>query len=95
MGKWIHAHERDTDEARVYVGPEVKLGPSRGRTVYEFAEDGSFTESGPGPTDRTSARRGRAHVEGDVLVLKYGDGSQRRVRFALEAGCLRILRTAV
>ncbi len=95
VGKWIHAHERDTDEARVYVGPEVRLGLSRGRTVYEFGPDGRFTESGPGPTDRTRARSGKAAVDGDVLILKYGDGSERRIRFEFDKGCLRLLRTGV
>lgn len=93
MGKWIHAHERDDDEARVYVGPEVKLGLSRGRTSYEFHADGAFTESGPGPTDRTGTRGGAATVDGDTLVLKYGDGTERRVRFALaEDRSLRLRR---
>ncbi len=92
-GEWIHAHERDTPDARVFVGPEVKLGLSRGRTVYEFAADGRFTESGPGPTDRTAARSGSATVEGGVLVLKYDDGTQRRLRFMLDKDCLRLLRT--
>lgn len=94
VGKWIHAHERDTDAARVYVGPDVKLGLSRGRTVYEFGPDGRFTESGPGPADRTAARRGKAEIEGDVLVLKYEDGTERRLRFALDRERLRLLRTS-
>jgi len=93
VGRWIHAHERDTAQARVFVGPEVKLGLSRGRRGYEFKEDGSFVESGPGPTDRTTTRRGQALIEGDALLLKYGDGTERRLRFACEEGCLRLLRS--
>jgi hypothetical protein len=93
VGRWIHAHERDTDAVRVYVGPEVKLGLSRGRTSYEFKEDGSFVESAPGPTDRTTARRGRACVEDGVLVLAYSDGTERQLRFDCAAdGTLHLLR---
>jgi hypothetical protein len=93
VGRWIHAHERDTDAARVYVGPDVKLGLSRGRTIYEFKNDGSFVESGPGPTDRTTARRGRASAEDGVLVLMYSDGTERQLRFECAVdGTLHLLR---
>ena len=93
VGKWIHAHERDTTEARVFVGPQIELGLSRGRTRYEFNDDGRFTESGPGPTDRTTARSGRATIEGGTLVLKYRDGAERRIRFELSSdGSLHLRR---
>ena len=80
VGRWTHAHERDHDGARVFVGPGVRLGLSRGRRVLELAADGRFTDHSPGAADRSVATRGRWTLEGGDLRLRYTDGREQRYR---------------
>lgn len=78
VGRWTHAHERDHDGARVFVGPGVELGLSRGRRVLVLAADGRFEDRAPGATDRSVASRGHWTLEGGELVLAFADGRVQR-----------------
>jgi hypothetical protein len=91
VGRWTHAHERDEGGARVFVGPTVRLGLSRGRRVLEFDDAGGFIDTAPGPTDRVHSRKGRYRVEGNELVLNYADDGEERLTFELAGdGTLRL-----
>ena len=93
VGRWTHAHERDEPGARVFVGPSVRLGLSRGRRILEFDDTGGFTDTAPGPTDRSRSRQGRYETQRDEIVLKYDDGTVDRTRFELaDDGTLRLRR---
>jgi hypothetical protein len=71
--RWVHAHEEDTDREMVFRPAEADLPPSRGRVAFELHEDGTFSESGIGPTDRPDEAGGRWTLEeGERVVLGQG-----------------------
>jgi hypothetical protein len=77
---WVHSHEEDKPGQAVYRLETFAFPPSRGRGGFELSRDGTMTEFGPGPTDRTIARRGRWEVgEGGVLTLRP-EGSDKQAR---------------
>jgi hypothetical protein len=75
-GRWVHAHERDTDEYMVFVPADAELPPSRGRRELDLGEGGEATETGPGPTDRPEARAVRWKLTDDELVVQSPEGEE-------------------
>jgi hypothetical protein len=72
-GRWVHAHEEDTDEQMVFRPADHDLPPSRGRTRFELREDGAYVEIAPGPVDVPVHSGGHWSLEGDRLILE-GEG---------------------
>jgi hypothetical protein len=72
--RWVHAHEEDTDREMVFRPAEAKLPPSRGRAAFELREDGTFAESGIGPTDRPDEAAGRWRLEDEERIV-LGEGA--------------------
>jgi hypothetical protein len=68
-GKWVHAHEEDTEDAMVFRPASHPLPPSRGRLSFELRPDGTYVESAPGPVDAPVAGGGTWALDGDRLVL--------------------------
>jgi hypothetical protein len=76
-GRWVHAHERDSEGEMVFVPAEEELPPSRGRQQLELAEGGGARELGPGATDRPEAREASWELtEDDQLIIHDRDGRQ-------------------
>jgi len=76
---WVHAHEEDSTSGRVYRPKSFAMPPSRGRTAFELASDGSYVEHGPGPTDRRLQKAGgRWRLKGQELTLIDEAGAERR-----------------
>jgi hypothetical protein len=75
LGKWVHAHEEDTDGEMVFRPASHPLPPSRGRTSIELRSDGTYLESAPGPVDAPVESTGEWALEGDRLVLA-GEGDR-------------------
>jgi hypothetical protein len=69
-GRWVHAHEEDTDTEMVFRPAEFTLPPSRGRLSFEFRPDGRLVEWGIGPTDVPEEVEGTWELQGDRLVLE-------------------------
>jgi hypothetical protein len=93
LGHWVHAHERDTAGAKVYVNAAEPLPPSRGRQHLSFRPDGTFIEGMPGPDDRPAQASGSFRFSGGVLTLQRADGSQPVVYEVIvdsEKACLRL-----
>lgn len=87
-GRWLHAHEEDTEDAMVFRPAAAKFPPSRGRRGLELSPDGSYAELRPGPDDRTRRSPGRWALEaGDWLVLESGprSGGSRRAMQVVSA----------
>ena len=55
LGRWVHAHEEDEGDVRVYRPAGYDLPPARGRRGLEFRPGGEVIVYGPGPADRPQA----------------------------------------
>jgi hypothetical protein len=74
--RWVHAHEEDDGDLRVYRPAGYDLPPARGRRGLEFRPDGELLVYGPGPADKPQASPGRldeveiVSVEPDRLLVR-------------------------
>ena len=79
--RWVHSHEEDSDTEMVFRPVSYKFPPSRGRTSLDLRPDGSLTESGPGPSDRSEHTEGTWWLDADNnLVLDQGPRHHQRSR---------------
>lgn len=62
---WLHAHEEDQGDVRVYRPNTYAFPPSRGRTGFAFEHNGLFTQLDIAPTDGIEGRKGRWTAEND------------------------------
>ncbi|RSK51414.1 hypothetical protein [Hymenobacter rigui] len=62
---WLHAHEEDQGDVRVYRPNTYAFPPSRGRTGFAFDHNGLFTQYDIAPTDGIEGRKGRWTAEND------------------------------
>jgi len=69
QGRWVHAHEEDTEEEMVFRPATHRLPPSRGRTSFELHGDGTYVERSPGPADAPEESSGSWSLDGNRLVL--------------------------
>ena len=79
QGRWLHAHEEDSGDSLVFRPATYELPPARGRTGYEFQDDGRLTVVGPGPTDRTATRSGTWSVSDDRQLTIRVPGQPEQV----------------
>jgi hypothetical protein len=56
---WVHSHEEDTGDLRVYRPADYDFPPARGRRGFELKPDGRLLVYGPGADDRPEATTGR------------------------------------
>ena len=78
QGRWVHAHEEDTDEEMVFRPADYDLPPSRGRLAFELRGDGTFAEAGLGAADVPEEASGTWDLEeGERIVL--GEGAAQGV----------------
>ncbi|WP_022822390.1 hypothetical protein [Hymenobacter norwichensis] len=62
---WLHAHEEDEGDIRVYRPNTYAFPPSRGRTGFAFDHNGLFTQFDIAPTDGLEGRKGKWTAEND------------------------------
>ncbi len=94
-GRWLHAHEEDTNDEMVFRAATADLPPSRGRKGLELSSDGSYAEIRPGRDDRPESYSGTWGVEaGDWLVVEPGEGdaSRRAMRIIAADGDAIVVR---
>jgi hypothetical protein len=72
MRRWIHSHEEDTDDLRVYRPDDWDFPPARGRRGFELRPDGDLRLYGPGATDRPESTAG-AWASSGAGRLRLGD----------------------
>jgi hypothetical protein len=65
---WLHAHEEDQGDVRVYRPNTYAFPPSRGRTGFAFERNGLFTQFDIAPTDGLEGRKGTWTAENDHTV---------------------------
>jgi hypothetical protein len=71
-GRWVHAHEEDTEDEMVFRPADTELPPSRGRMGFELREDGTFVEAGLGARDIPEEATGSWVLEDGVITLSEG-----------------------
>ena len=71
-GRWVHAHEEDTEDEMVFRPADADLPPSRGRMAFELREDGTFAEAGLGARDVPEKAGGSWALEDGVIKLSEG-----------------------
>ena len=70
--RWMHSHEEDSGDLRVYRPASYPFPPARGRRGLEFKPDGELVLYGPGPSDKPAATTSRWSSAGSGRV-KLGD----------------------
>jgi hypothetical protein len=68
---WVHSHEEDHGDVRVYRPASYSFPPARGRRGFELKRDGEVVLYGPGPADKPEASTERwssSSGEGRVSV---------------------------
>lgn len=93
-GRWLHAHEEDTDDEMVFRPAATRLPPSRGRRGLELNPDGSSADMRPGPDDRPQISSGHWAVEADdwLVVESDADASRRAMRIVSADGDAIVVR---
>ena len=72
VGRWVHAHEEDTEDEMVFRPADADLPPARGRMGFELREDGTFAEAGLGARDVPEEATGSWALEGETITLSEG-----------------------
>lgn len=67
--RWLHSHEEDSGNKRVFRPATYDFPPSRGRTGFELRPDGTLIQIGIGATDRPVETSGTWELDGDRLVF--------------------------
>lgn len=73
---WIHSHEEDTADVKVFRPSNYKFPPARGRFGFEIKENGEFIQYRIGPTDRPEKASGLWKAEGKDKILVYLEGKE-------------------
>jgi len=81
-GRWVHAHEEDTEDEMVFRPAGTDLPPARGRMAFELRADGTFAEAGLGATDAPEEATGTWTLDGDTITL--GEGASQGVPREME-----------
>ena len=63
VGRWLHAHEEDTAETKVYRPESYPFPPARGRDGFEFKTGGALVYLGIARADGTEESIGRWTIE--------------------------------
>lgn len=71
-GRWVHAHEEDTEEEMVFRPAGADLPPSRGRRAIELRADGTYAEGGLGAADVPQEVTGTWGLVDDTITLSDG-----------------------
>ena len=61
--RWLHSHEEDTPDVRVYRPADYPFPPARGRDGFEFRPGREFIYLGIAPADGTEESNGRWMIE--------------------------------
>ena len=62
---WVHSHEEDGADHRVFRRADYAFPPSRGREGFEIKSDGSFIHHQIGPVDAPVVVEGKWSMQGD------------------------------
>lgn len=83
LRRWLHSHEEDTPDVRVYRPADYAFPPARGRDGFEFRPGGEFIYLGIARADGTEESNGRWTIEAPARVRIDVD-NERIQSFSLE-----------
>jgi hypothetical protein len=67
---WIHSHEEDTKDQKVYRPSTFEFPPARGRDGFEIRPNGEFVLFFPGRTDRSEKTIGKFTINSNKLNVE-------------------------
>jgi len=70
LGHWVHSHEEDVGDHKVFRPASFTFPPSRGRSWFNLKPGGELVEGGPGPTDRSTSSTGHWDLAGETLSFR-------------------------
>ena len=71
---WVHSHEEDTEDVKVYRPRGYEFPPSRGRTGFEIKENGEFVNYDIAPDDGSKIDLGHVKPEGpNKIIINFED----------------------
>jgi hypothetical protein len=94
VGRWVHAHEEDSEGRTTFRPATTPLPPSRGRRILELHDDGGLVEVEPGAADVPEAVPGEWELQGQWLLLRHPAQGTRRMRIVKAEPERLVLRTA-
>jgi hypothetical protein len=83
IGRWLHSHEEDTSDVRVYRTEDYPFPPARGRDGFEFRPNGELVYLGIARADGTEEVNGRWTIDSSNRV-RIEVESERIEPFTLE-----------
>jgi hypothetical protein len=75
--RWVHSHEEDHGEIKVYRLATFPFPPSRGRDELDLRQVDEMRQTASGSTDRRETNRGCWTTIGDVLEITIGTTTRR------------------
>lgn len=76
FGRWLHSHEEDSPESRVYRPRDYPFPLARARAGFEIKEDGTFVRHTIGPSDAPHRTVGRWRAQGNRIDVELADGTR-------------------
>ncbi|MEU0198190.1 MULTISPECIES: hypothetical protein [unclassified Streptomyces] len=73
---WVHSHEEDHEDVRVYRPDDFPFPPARGRRGMEFRPDGTFVDQPIGRGDAPDSVPGRWRFVPDRHVVLTFQGAR-------------------
>jgi hypothetical protein len=73
MRHWVHSHEEDSGDVRVYRPADYDFPPARGRRGFEPLPGGELRVFGPGADDRPEATTATWSASGSGRVRLGGE----------------------
>src|SRR4051794_28219867 len=68
--EWVHSHEEDQGDTRVFRPASYVFPPSRGRERLDLREGGELMAQSPGPDDRSTRQHGSWSFDGRELRIE-------------------------
>jgi hypothetical protein len=85
LGHWVHSHEDDAGDQKVFRPASYQFPPSRGRSWFQLKPGGALVEGGPGPTDRATSSTGYWNLADNALTFHMQKGAAHTRKLTIVA----------
>ncbi len=76
IGHWVHSHEDDYDDIKVYRLSSYQFPPSRGREKIVFKSNAVLEYTPIAPNDLPQTFNGEWKIDKSDLILEYDDNKK-------------------